>query len=80
MAVSDVVGSIGVSLLLLAFLLNLFNKISKDGLAYILLNICGGGLAFMASCMLHYIPFIVLEGAWTIVSIIALIKFLKINT
>ena len=71
---SDWIGSVGVAILLLAFLLNLLNKISKDGSAYIYMNIVGSGLACTASWMIHYLPFVVLEGVWMLVSILALAK------
>ncbi len=76
---SDWVGSIGVAILLAAFLLNLLNKISKDGLPYILMNIAGAGLACAASYMIHYIPFVILEGCWVLVSGIALVNYIRKN-
>lgn len=75
---SDIIGSAGVFILLLAFVLNLLNKISRDSLGYILMNIIGAGLACYASYLINYIPFIILEGVWTLVSIFALLKFKKI--
>lgn len=75
---SDIFGSAGVFILLLAFVLNLLNKISRDSLGYILMNIIGAGLACYASYLINYIPFIILEGVWTLVSIFALLKFKKI--
>ena len=76
-SLSDIIGSIGVSVLLLAFVLNLLNKISKDSLIYILMNCIGGGLACLASYLIHYIPFIILEAVWTFVSLIALFNYFK---
>ena len=75
----DIIGSAGVAILLIAFLLNLLNKISQKSLAYILMNIVGAGLACIASVLINYIPFVILEGAWTLVSIIALINYLRSN-
>lgn len=74
---NDWIGSIGVAVLLLAFLLNLLNKISRDSLAYILMNIIGAGLACAASWFIHYIPFVILEACWTLVSVVALIGYCK---
>lgn len=74
LSTSDWIGSVGVAILLCAFLLNLLNKISKDGLPYIILNIIGAALACTASWMIHYMPFVILEGCWTLVSLIALFK------
>jgi hypothetical protein len=77
MNLSDWIGFIGVSILLIAFFLNLSNKLQKDSLSYILMNIIGAGIACFASVMIHYLPFVVLEGSWTIVSIYALINVLR---
>jgi hypothetical protein len=74
MNLTDIIGSIGVSILLLAFFLNIMNIIHKQSFLYIVLNVLGAGLACAASVLLDYIPFIVLEAAWTLVSGIALIK------
>ena len=74
---SDIIGSFGVTLLLIAFLLNLGSRISKDGLTYILLNLVGAGLAMLASWLIHYIPFVVLEGTWTLVSLVACINYFR---
>ena len=74
---NDWMGFTGVAVLLIAFLLNLFKKIPSGGLTYILMNITGAGMACIASVLIHYVPFIILEGAWTVVSIIALIRYYR---
>ena len=72
---NDWIGFIGVTILLLAFLLNIMGKLSKDGLPYILLNIVGAGLACLASYLINYLPFVLLEGTWSLVSTIALVRY-----
>ncbi len=74
---SNIIGSVGVFILIIAFVLNLVNKISRESIIYILMNIIGAGLACYASYLIHYVPFIILEGVWTIVSVIALLKYFK---
>lgn len=73
---SDIIGSVGVFILLLAFVLNLLHKISRENVIYILMNVAGGGLACFASYLIHYIPFIILEAVWTLVSLIALLNYI----
>ncbi len=77
MTITDWIGAIGVTLLLVAFFLNLVGKMPKESLAYLFLNVVGAGLACLASVMLRYLPFIILEGCWTLVSAIGLVAFLK---
>jgi hypothetical protein len=74
---SDVVGSVGVSLLLLAFLLQLRGRLQAGSVKYALLNAIGAGLACLASAMLPYWPFVILEGTWTLVSAWALVAALR---
>lgn len=79
MNITDWIGFVGVAILLAAFFLNLSNKMNKDSVAYLSMNILGAGLACYASVRLKYFPFILLEGCWTLVSIIGLIKVIKIK-
>lgn len=77
MNVTDWIGFIGVAILLAAFFLNLFNRLNKDSVVYLSMNILGAGLACYASVRLKYMPFILLEGCWTLVSMIGLFKIVK---
>jgi hypothetical protein len=74
---NDYIGFAGVFILLIAFLLNLSGKIAKDGLSYIAMNVLGASLACLASWLIHYIPFVILEGMWTFVSLIALVNYFR---
>jgi len=74
------IGSVGVFLLLLAYFLNLIKVINPSSLWYGTLNTIGGALAAYSSYLLSFLPFIILEGTWSIVSMISLIKNLKTNS
>lgn len=71
---TDWIGFIGVFLILLAYILNVTGKLQSSSLSFILLNLFGAGLACLASVLMDYLPFIILEGVWAIVSLIALLK------
>ncbi|MCF8365757.1 MAG: hypothetical protein K9H16_08250 [Bacteroidales bacterium] len=73
---SDIFGTLGVTLLLLAFFLNLFGWIQKESKGYILLNFAGAALACYASVLIKFLPFIILEGTWSFVALIAFIRVL----
>lgn len=79
MELSTIMGTVGVSLLLLAFFLNLFRIIPESSLSYILLNIFGAGTACVASVMIEFIPFIVLEVIWVVVGLFGLIKYFRLR-
>ena len=74
MSIVDWIGFVGVFQILLAYIFNISSKLEKNSLTFILLNLFGAILACLASILMKYIPFIILEGVWTIVSLIALIK------
>lgn len=77
MTVADWIGSIGVSILLVAFLLNLLKKIAQDSVSYVLMNLIGALLAGLASWMINYTPFIILEAVWVSVSMVSLVSILR---
>ena len=77
MTYTDVISTIGVSLILLAFFLNTFKYISDTGKLYFVLNIIGGAFACYGSVLLNSLPFIILEGTWSVVALIGLVKNLK---
>lgn len=75
--INDWIGFSGVFLLLLAYGMNLIGWMSRNSLVYIVLNIAGAGLAGYASWRISYMPFVLLEGIWTMVSIGALVQYLR---
>ena len=67
-------GSFGVFLLLLAYALNLVGVLSPVSRVYQGLNAFGAGIACFASYRIGFFPFVVLEGAWTIASLAAVVR------
>jgi len=74
MKLSDIIASIGVIILLVAFLLNLYKKLSADSKVYSLLNLIGAGICCFASWMVSFYPFVILEGVWGFVALVSLFK------
>jgi hypothetical protein len=74
MTVSDIVSTIGVSLILIAYFCSTFRWMSAHGRPFFLLNAVGSTLTCLGSFLIAYWPFVALEGTWTIVSLIGLIK------
>lgn len=69
-----IVGSIGVGLLLLAFVLNMLKKLSERHPAYLVMNAVGAGLAAWYAWAGGIIPFVILEGVWGGVALVRLIS------
>ena len=77
MTLIDLIGFSGVAILLIAFFLNLAGQISRDHLVYILMNFTGAGIACLASVLINYWPFMILEGTWALVSFVALVNYFR---
>jgi hypothetical protein len=77
---ATVIGSAGVALLLLAFLLNSLNRLRADHAAYLALNLVGAGLACYSSFLIQFMPFVVLEGAWAAVAAFGIARKLAKRT
>ena len=74
---NDIIGTIGVLIVLVAYFLNIFGLIPKEGILFFLLNISGSIIACYASILINYKPFVILEGTWAMVSFLGLMKSLK---
>ena len=76
---NEIVGTIGVGLILIAYYLNTAGMVIKNGKLFYVMNIVGAALACYASWLIAFVPFVVLEGAWTLVSIYGLMKAMRIK-
>jgi len=72
MTLPDIIASVGVSILLIGFLLNLYKKIPADSKLYAVLNLVGAGICCLSSYLIKFYPFVILEGVWAIVALISL--------
>lgn len=72
-------GIIGMMALLLAFILNLLKFLTQDDLSYIILNTAGGGLSTYYAVTLNAVPFMILEGVWTLFALYKLFMVLKVH-
>ncbi|MDB5114669.1 MAG: hypothetical protein JWQ79_161 [Mucilaginibacter sp.] len=61
---SDIIGSIGVIILLIAFLLNLYKKIPATSKPYCLMNFLGAAICGYSSYLISFYPFVILETIW----------------
>lgn len=74
---ADWVGAAGVSLLLIAFAMNVFGMLDRQSFTFSLLNMVGAGVAGYASWLISYLPFVILEGTWCLVSLVAMIAAIQ---
>jgi hypothetical protein len=74
---NDIIGTIGVGIILIAYFLNNFSFIKRNGNLYFTMNIIGASIACYTSYLIDYIPFVILEGTWAIISAIGLVQNIK---
>lgn len=65
---SNYIATVGVAMLLLAFLLHLIGFMKRTDSSYLLLNFVGAGMSCYASYLIHFLPFVILEGVWAVVA------------
>ncbi|MCK4967836.1 MAG: hypothetical protein KAS12_02165 [Candidatus Aenigmarchaeota archaeon] len=72
-----IIGTIGMLFLLIAFVLDLFNKFTQETIFYNVFNIIGSGLLIYYAYVLKSIPFLVLEIVWMSFATYKLITILQ---
>ncbi len=77
---ATLIGAAGVTLLLIAFLLNLLKLQRADSYPYMALNLVGAALACWSSVLIRFVPFVVLEGVWGAVAAVAIMRKLARGT
>lgn len=70
----EIVGSVGVAILLGAFFANLVGWLTTDQKLYLILNALGAAIAAYASWGIGFMPFVVLEATWCVVALATLAK------
>ena len=74
MNTNDWIGTIGVGLILIAYFCSTFNWMSAHSRVFFGLNAVGACMTCFASYLISYWPFVVLEGTWTVVSLVGFAK------
>ena len=69
---ADIIGSAGVGLLLLAFVLNLAKILSEQSRLYLLMNLIGAGSSAWYALVGGLVPFVLLEGIWGAAALVRL--------
>ncbi len=77
--VAMIIGTVGVSLLLIGFGLNISNRLSETSKTYLILNIVGSLMAAWYAYVGEVYPFIVLEIVWALVAFVRLINVSKVK-
>jgi len=73
------IGSVGVTLLLVAFFLNLMKALRSDGWLYLVMNLVGATMSCYSSYLIRFPPFVVLEGTWAAVAALGIARKLRVS-
>ena len=75
MTLSDIIGTLGVSLLLIAFVLNQRRTISEHSRAFLAMNMIGAVLCAYSAWLVSFMPFVVLEAVWALFAAWGLLRW-----
>ena len=73
----QIVSVIGSVLILSAYTANQSGRMSASTAAYSLINVVGAGILAVVAVLEEQWGFLLLEGVWTLVSLIALVRALR---
>jgi uncharacterized membrane protein len=74
MSGSEIIGSIGVALRLIAFFMNSFGMMASDSHVYQAMNAVGAAISCYASYLIGFAPFVVLEAIWCAAAMAAMLR------
>ena len=75
----DVLGNIGVIVLIFTYLMLQLNKLSSDGLAYSLLNAIGAGLIVVSLLYDFNLSALLMEVFWVLISLVGIYRYFRLK-
>ena len=76
----DVIGNIGVVVLMIAYLMMQLNKLSSSGLAYSLLNAIGACLIVVSLLVNFNLSAFIMEVFWVLISVLGIYRYFRLKT
>ena len=76
----DLVGNIGVVILVITFLMLQLNKIPSDGLAYSLLNAVGASLIVVSLLFDFNLSALLMEVFWVLISFVGIYRYFRLKS
>lgn len=75
----DLVGNIGVVVLVFTYLMLQLSKLSSDGLAYSVLNAVGAGLIVVSLLYNFNLSAIIIEIFWVLISFVGIYRYFRLK-
>ena len=76
----DLLGNIGVVLLMIAYLMLQLNRLRSDQLAYSLLNLIGASLIVITLLVNFNLSALLMEVFWVLISFIGIYRYFRLKT
>ena len=75
----DLIGNIGVVILMVAYLMLQLNKLRSDGLTYSLLNAVGAGLIVLSLRVNFNLSAFIMEVFWVLISCVGIYRYFRLK-
>jgi len=75
----DLVGNIGVVVLMITYLMLQLNKLSSDGLAYSVLNAAGASLIVVSLLFDFNLSALLMEVFWVLISFVGIYRYFRLK-
>ena len=76
----DLVGNIGVVILMITYLMLQLNKLSSDSLAYSVLNAAGAGLIVISLLFDFNLSALLMEVFWVLISFVGIYRYFRLKS
>ena len=75
----DLLGNIGVVILMITYLMLQLNKLSSDSLAYSVLNAAGAGLIVISLLFDFNLSALLMEVFWVLISLVGIYRYFRLK-
>ena len=75
----DLIGNVGVVVLMIAYLMLQLNKLSSSGLAYSLLNAIGASLIVVSLLVNFNLSAFIMEVFWVLISLLGIYRYFRLK-
>jgi multidrug transporter EmrE-like cation transporter len=75
----DLIGNVGVVVLMITYLMLQLNKLSSDGLAYSLLNAIGASLIIVSLLFDFNLSALLMEVFWVLISLVGIYRYFRLK-
>lgn len=75
----DLIGNIGVVVLIIAYLMLQLNKLRSDGLAYSLLNAIGASFIIVSLLVNFNLSAFIIEVFWVLISFVGIYRYFRLK-